>query len=360
MKAAGASRWRRVAGDQELLLLVLLGLLLVAVAARAPEVLTVDTLFNVARESMVTLVFAVAVLIVIISGGIDVSFLAVGIFAAYSAVSLVPQEGPAATAWLPFAVAVAIGVALGLVNAAVVLGAGVSTLIATLATSAVFLGVLFAFVGGTVVNSIPEPLRVLGSTSLLELPAAGRGTTRLSVLVLPVLVVCAATAAFLRWTVAGRSIFAMGGDREAARRAGVAIGPTVVLVFALSGALAGLAGMTHVALSGRADPTTFFGGELNVLAAVVLGGALISGGRGSVRGTVLGVLLITCIRSSLIPLGIPPVWQEAVIGSLLILGVVLQALASRVKPVRAILDPADPVLAPAPLRRDVVEAGDAR
>lgn len=344
MSGAGrATTWRRLAANQEVLLLALVALLLLVVSVRSPGFFSVETLFNVLRESVVDVLFATAVLVVLIAGGIDVSFLAVGIFAAYVTCTLAPAQGPATAAWVPFTMAAAIGVGLGLVNAAVVRVARVSTLIATLATAAIFTGTLFAFVGGVVITTIPEPLRALGQLSLVEF-SAGRGTTRLSVLILPIVVVCLLVAAFLRYAVAGRSVYALGGDSEAARRTGVPVGRTTVLVFALAGALSALAGTVHVSLSGRADPTTFFGGELDVLAAVVLGGALITGGRGSVRGTILGVLVISVIKTSLIPLGIPSIWQQAVIGALLLLGVTLQALAARVRREQAVLAPDDPAL----------------
>jgi simple sugar transport system permease protein len=338
---------KRALDHQDLLLAVVAVVLMVVVVVIAPNFLHVETLFNIARSSMVSLIFAVGVLVVLIAGGIDVSFLAVGIFAAYVTCKVVPAEGPLEAVVLPLGLSILIGIGLGLVNAAVVLGARVSSLIATLATSAIFLGVLFAFVGGVVINRIPEPLAKLGQLSLLVLPGAQRGSTRLSVIVLAVIVVCLIVAGFLRWTMAGRWVYAIGGDAEAARRTGIPVRGTTVLVFALAGGLAGFAGIIHVSLSGRADPTTFFGGELDVLAAVVLGGAAITGGRGSVRGTLIGVLVIAVINASLIPLGVPSIWQKAVVGLLLIVGVVLQAVSARVRPLRLILHPDDPAMTPA-------------
>jgi simple sugar transport system permease protein len=342
--------FKRALDNQDLLLLALAILLMALVVTVAPGFLHIETLFNIVRSSMVSLIFAVGVMIVLVAGGIDVSFLAIGIFAAYVTCKIVPADGPIGAAVLPIGLSVVIGVCLGLVNAGVVLGARVSSLIATLATSAIFLGVLFAFVGGVVLNTIPEPLARLGQLSLVELPGAQRGTTRVSVLVVAVVLVCVLVWAFLKWTTAGRWVYAVGGDNEAARRTGIPVRRTTVLVFALAGGLAGFAGIMHVTLSGRADPTTFFGGELDILAAVVLGGAAISGGRGTVRGTIIGVLVIAIINASLIPLGVPSIWQKAVVGVLLIVGVSLQGLGSRVQPLRAILHPTDPAMASSLLR----------
>jgi simple sugar transport system permease protein len=343
----GQARWRSVAGNQELLLLCLIGLLLGVVVVVSPTFFQVETLFNIVRGGMVPLVFAIGVLLVLISGGIDVSFLAIGIFAAYAVCKLIPADS-GIPAFALFALAAVIGAALGLINAGVVLGAHVSTLIATLATSAIFLGALFAFVGGTVINTIPASLDAIGRAALITVPGATRGEVSLSVLIVPVIAVAIAAALFLRSTMAGRRLFAVGGDEEASRRTGFPVARTRVIVFTLAGAIAGLAGLLHVSLSGRADPTTFMGGELDVLAAVVLGGAAITGGKGSVRGVTLGVLAISLINAALIPLRVPPIWQTAVIGALLILGVAMQALSSRVRPVRPVLAPDDPALALTP------------
>jgi simple sugar transport system permease protein len=327
----------RVLANQEILLVGLILLLLAAIIIAVPGFFHVETLFNVLRGSMVSILFALGVLLVLISGGIDVSFLAIGIFSAYLTVQLIPDDGPLWATTLPFGLAAAIGLVLGLVNAAVVLGAKVSTLIATLATGAAYTGIMFAFIGGRVIPTLPEPLRELGQLNLLTAPGAARGTTRLNILILLVAVICVLIWAFLTFTIAGRSVYSVGGDPLAAERAAISVPRTRTMVFAISGALYGVAGMTHVTLSGRADPTTFSGAELDILAAVVLGGALITGGKGTVRGTVLGVLLIALISTSLVPLGVPSIWQQATVGVLLIIGVTLQTVTALRKPDRSIL-----------------------
>jgi simple sugar transport system permease protein len=324
----------------------LLAALLVLVVVRDPGFFGLATALNIVRDGLVPLLFATGVLLVLISGGIDVSFLTVGILAAYTTCKLWPTDGPVWSVAVLFAVSVALGALLGLVNAAAVLTTRVSTLIATLATSAVFLGFMFAFIGGEVINDIPEPLYDLGRSALVSVANGDRGITRLSALALVPLITCLLVWALLRFSLPGRWIFAVGGDEEAARRIGVPVRATKVLVFVVAGAIAGLAGVVHVALTGRADPTTFSGGELNIIASVVLGGALITGGVGSVRGTVLGVVAIGIINQSLIPLGVPPIWQQVVVGVLLLLGVGLQAVTTRSRTSRPILSPDDPALRP--------------
>jgi simple sugar transport system permease protein len=328
---------RRLMANQELLLVGLMAILVLAVSLKIPGFFGLQTLFNVLTASMVGILFAVGVMLVIVSGGIDVSFLAVGILSAYTTVKYGPQGGSVIVLFL---LSTAIGLGLGMINSAVVIVARTSVLIATLATSSIFMGVLFAFIGGGVISVLPQSLQELGDTHLVTVKGEVRGTTSLNVLILVVIAVCLLVWAFLRFTIAGRSVFAVGGDAEAASRAAISVPRTRVLVFAIAGAVAGLAGIVSVTLSGRADPTTFMGRELDTLAAVVLGGVAIAGGKGTVRGAVLGVLLISLVTASLVPLGIPTIWQRAAVGALLIGGILLQTAISRRQRVRPILDAA--------------------
>ncbi|GAB76849.1 monosaccharide ABC transporter membrane protein, CUT2 family [Austwickia chelonae] len=329
---------RRFLAAQENLVLGLILMILAVVVIQVPGYWHVETLFTVLRASMVDMVFALGVLLVLVAGGIDVSFLAVGAFSAYVACKIALDGSETSPAWTIFLIAVAIGAVMGVINALVVIAMQVSTLIATLATSAVYLGVLFAVVGANVITVVPESLREVAKTQLWEAPGAVRGVTRLNILILLVALCCVAVAFFLHGTVAGRSVFAIGGDAESAARAGIRVDALRILVFALAGALAGTAGIIQVTLAGRADPTTFMGRELDVIAAVVIGGAAVTGGRGTVRGVCLGVVLVSLISTSLVPLGVPSIWQKAVVGVLLLVGVLLQSLSSRVRTERPILD----------------------
>lgn len=329
----------RVVRNQEVLLGALLVTLLCLVIAVNPNFFHVQTLFAVLRYSMVDALFAVGVMIVLVSGGIDVSFLAIGICSAYATAKLLPASGGAGMAVLAFVVAIGIGMALGAINAVIVLGVRVSTLIATLASSAIFIGSLALLVGSEKIPELPNYLATIANTSLIEAPGVGRGTVRLNILFVAVAAIVAIVAWALRNTIIGRSVYAVGGDEQAAFRAGVPVRRVRIVVFLTAGALAGCAGLMHVTLAGEADPITFVGRELDVLAAVVLGGASLTGGKGTIRGTLLGVLTIAVIKQSLIPLGIPPTWEKAVIGALLLLGIALQGFASTRRAQRPILEP---------------------
>ncbi|WP_394825808.1 ABC transporter permease [Pendulispora albinea] len=323
----------------ESLLVALIAALCVVVFALNPAFWSAATVFNVLRSSLVFAVFALGVLLVMLSGGIDVSFMAIGVFAGYSSVLLLPANDAPWVPLLAFGIAIGIGALLGLVNAAVVNGTRMPTLIATLGTQGIFRGGLLAYVGTRYIDNLPAGLHSFAQADLVTTTSANGTIARLHGLIVPAAVLCALTAWLLRSTMLGRGIYAVGGDEESARRAGLSVARIRVAVFGLAGALAGFAGLSQITLARQANPFELVGGELDVLAAVVIGGASINGGRGSVRATLLGVVLIALIKNSLILLGVPGAWQRAAVGLLLLVAVAIQALGAAKRPPRPILEP---------------------
>jgi len=216
-----------------------------------------------------------------------------------------------------FLVASGIGILLGALNAAAIAALRLPTLIVTLGTQSIIRGVLLAYVGSKVIPQYPTGLDKLSTNYLVTAHGSG-GDTRLNILILPAVLICVAVSLLLRYTTLGRGIYAIGGDPESARRAGFPVFGTQVFIYVFAGLLAGIAGMMHVTQVQLANPYELVGGELDVIAAVVIGGASIFGGRGSVSGTVLGVVLIALIKNSLILLGVPGTWQRATVGLLLL------------------------------------------
>jgi simple sugar transport system permease protein len=188
--------------------------------------------------------------------------------------------------------------------------------------------VLVAYVGAKYIADLPTQINGLGNANLLSIPSGGE-VANLHVLVVPVVALCVLVWWLLSHTMWGRSLYAYGGDPEAARRAGFPVVRSLVLLYASVGVLAAIAGLMHITLSRNANPQDLVGSELDIIAAVVLGGASIFGGRGSVLGTVLGVLLIQVIQNSLILVGIPSVWQRTAVGLLLVVGVSVQAISAK-------------------------------
>lgn len=312
--------------NNEGMLVAVILVVVLGMALASPAFFTANTFFALVRSSMVPLIFALGVLIVLISGGIDVSFPAIAIFAAYASVKWVTEAGADPGPLIVFAIAMAVGGLLGLLNGVVIARFRLPTLIVTLGTQTIFKGVLIAYIGSVYISAadLPASIDGLSRAHLLDVPGGGY----LHFMVLPVVLVTVLVAWMLRSTTFGRSVYAIGGDTEAARRVGIRVVRTQVLVYVLVGALAAFGGVLHVILGRNANPQSLVGVELDIIAAVVLGGASIFGGRGSVLGTVLGVLLVQLINNNLVLLGIPSTWQRAAVGMLLLLGVGVQAIAA--------------------------------
>lgn len=318
----------RGANNEGILALVLV-LLVGTISILNPVFFSLSTLFSTLRGSIVPLIFALGVLIVIILGGIDVSFAAIAIFSSYTAVKFL-NEGEVDPGLLGITViAILFGLVLGLFNGVVISLFKLPTLIVTLGTQTLFKGILLAYIGSKYIANPPASLDVVAKTNIVTIVGEdGRGAF-LHVLVIPVIVLAIGVAWMLKRTMFGRAIYAIGGDSEAARRAGFPVVRIQIFVYAMVGALAAVAGVLHVTLGRNANPQDLVGNELDVIAAVVLGGASVFGGRGSVLGTTLGVLLIQVINNSLILAGVPTAWQRAAVGILLIVGVGIQALSAK-------------------------------
>jgi simple sugar transport system permease protein len=317
----------RGANNEGVLALVLLALI-VAMSIANPTFLTLNTGFSILRSSIVPVIFALGVLIVVITGGIDVSFAAVAIFAGYSTVTFCLSLGFDPGLVGIFAIAIGVGAVLGLINGIVIAQFSLPTLIVTLGTQGVFFGAMYTYVGASYYADLPGSMAALATTNLFDV-TTDTGRAYLHVLVVPVLVLCLAVAWVLKRTMFGRSLYAIGGDVEAARRAGFQVKRTQISVYMLVGALAAIAGVIHIVLSRSANPRDLVGGELDIIAAVILGGASIFGGRGSVIGTVLGVILVQVIKNSLLLVGVPSAWLRTAVGVLLVVGVGIQAIAAR-------------------------------
>ncbi|WP_102961404.1 ABC transporter permease [Mangrovicella endophytica] len=294
-----------------------------------PGFLSVATVVDLLRNSLVTGIFALGVMIVLASGGIDVSFTAIGAFAMYATMSLVLGLDVPVPVFGLFVISAAIGACLGLVNGILIGGLGLPTLIVTLGTLSLFRGALLTFVGTVYITNVPRNVVSFARTMILRME---NSIGQLSSLPLSFTVLIGVTifvAFLMNATHFGRTIYAIGGSEEGARRIGIDVARVKVWIYVIAGTIAGLAGMTHMTLSRMANPFDLVGTELNVIAAVVLGGARITGGHGTVTGTLLGALVITLINTSLLSAGVPSYWQKVVVGILIILGTGLPIVIDR-------------------------------
>lgn len=295
----------------------LVGLLVVCLAMfiATPDFLTAENLLNVGIQAAVVAVLAFGMTFVIVAGGIDLSVGSVAALAAivagWSSVSL-GLPGP-----VVLLVGLATGLLVGMVNGAAVAYIGLPAFIATLAMLSIARGL-------ALVVSEGAPLMMPGTVVLL-----GEDLGPLPVPVL-ILVVAGLVAAFvLARTVVGRSMYAVGGNREAARLSGLPVQRITVVVYALSGLFAGLAGLLLAGRLASAQPQAAFGYELDAIAAVVIGGASLAGGLGKVSGTLIGALVLAVIRNGLNLLNVTAFWQQVVIGLVIAVAVAVDVLRRR-------------------------------
>jgi simple sugar transport system permease protein len=290
-----------------------------------PNFLSISTLTDLMRNSIVLGIFAVGAMVVLVSGGIDVSFTAVAAFAMYATTVLLRDAAPDLGWPLAFCVAVAIGAALGAFNGVFIALFGLPTLIVTLGTLSLFRGALLTFIGTGQISNLPGGMRDFSRLMMIRGTTADGAFYSLHWAFAFLLGVVALTWFILNRTMLGRAIYAIGGAPESARRIGIDVKRTQMFIYVYVGALAGLAGIMHASLARISNPQDLVGLELSVIAAVVLGGARPTGGVGTLTGTLLGVALIVLVRNSLIVIGVPSVWQSVVIGALILLGTGLPA-----------------------------------
>ncbi|MCB0191509.1 MAG: ABC transporter permease [Anaerolineae bacterium] len=319
---------KRLLRRNETLVAITLVVLCLVIGLNNPTFFTVGTVFTLLRGSIVTGIFAMGVLIVIISGGIDVSFTAIGVFALYSTVKLMLAYAPDASIWVAFSIAGLIGLGLGLINAFFIAKFKLPTLIVTLGTLSMFHGFLLFAIGNQIIRDVPPALTEFARATVIEIPQA-RGTANLHPAVFLLVAVAILMWILLRYTMLGRGIYALGGAPEAAERAGFNVTRIQYFIYGFVGLLSGVAGMTFGGLARQANPQDIVGMELNVIAAVVLGGAYLTGGRGTVIGTLLGVILVVIANNSLILIGVPTVWQRVVIGLIILIGTGIPAIQER-------------------------------
>ncbi|MBD3766172.1 MAG: ABC transporter permease, partial [Rhodobacterales bacterium] len=223
----------------------------------------------------------------------------------------------------------------GAINGLLIAGFGLPTLIVTLGTLSIFRGFMLTFIGQKQITTLPPGMRDFGRMMLVRGTNADGSFYNLHGAFAVTVAVVVVTWALLHRTMLGRQIYAIGGSVESARRIGINVRGVQFFVYVYVGMLAGLAGVIHASMARVANPFDLVGLELSVIAAVVLGGARLAGGHGTLTGTVLGVALIVLVRNSLIVLGIPSTWQSVTIGALILLGTGLPAWQARRAAARA-------------------------
>ena len=297
------------------LLLLYVGMV-VFFAWASPFFLTVNNFLNIGTNIAYIGIMAVAMTMVIVSGGFDLS---VGAVVALSAVTIAKIHDLDIDIWIAVAAAFAIGPVVGLVNGLIVTKVGINPLITTLGTLSIVRGAAYVLTGGLTGTILDASFAVIGRGSVMGIPVP---MILLAVIFVAVHVVMTATPF-------GRNLYAIGGNAEASRLAGVNVDRHRIAVYVLSGASASIAGIVLASQLGAGAPQSAQGVELSVIAAVILGGTSLSGGRGTVWGTLLGVIIMGTLNNGLALMRVSSFYQEIARGVVLLLAVGLDQLASR-------------------------------
>ncbi|MFD7180009.1 substrate-binding domain-containing protein [Streptomyces sp. NPDC059904] len=308
---AGAGGLRRVLLDNGALSALVV--LVIAMSLLSGDFLTTQNLLNVGVQAAVTAILAFGVTFVIVSAGIDLS---VGSVAALSATVLAwaaTSEG--VPVWIAVILAVVTGIACGFVNGALISYGKLPPFIATLAMLSVGRGLSLVISQGSPIP-FPQSVSRIGDTLGGWLPVP----------VLVMIVMGLITALILGRTFIGRSMFAIGGNEEAARLSGLRVKRQKVVIYALSGLFAAVAGIVLASRLTSAQPQAAQGYELDAIAAVVIGGASLSGGVGKASGTFIGALILAVLRNGLNLLSVSAFWQQVVIGVVIALAVLLDTV----------------------------------
>ena len=321
--------WKTFLTSNEMIIIYIIAILSVVISTQnAAAFLSVGNVIRLARAILVTMVFAICEMMVIISGGIDVSFPAVGCAALFIPIKLMVDNN-IDNVWFAFALAVLIGLAFGALNAFLTAILKIPPLIATLGVSSLINGGMLAFFGSKEISNLPSAVDAVSKMFLFSVTTEAGTTYSLTVLFLIPVVLCIIVYFLLKYTMLGRGIYAIGGDENAARIAGFNVTRIRFFVYMFAGAITGLGAMAYCILCRTANPKNLMGSEMMVIAAVVVGGTRITGGHGNVLGTILGVILIGLIENNLIMAGVPTYWQSAVVGLVIVLGTSITSLKAK-------------------------------
>lgn len=302
---------RREAGIAVMLIVFCL-----VVGAIQPRYLSLDTLRIVMLATPLIMIAGMGQMMVLIARHVDLS---IGSILGFSAIvaGMAFRDIPDMPWYIGFLIAISVGAGLGFVNGAFVTIFRLPSIIVTLGTLSLYRGLLFLISDARQVDPqyIPRPLISMSQTS----PIYG-----IPWIIFIALAIAGAAYVFLDHTRLGRQIYAIGSNPTAAPLRGIRVVPLTLLVFTLSGALAGLAGVLYASRFGYVNPSiTGVGFEFAVIAAVVVGGVSINGGVGSVLGTVLGVLFLGAVSVALPILGVSAFWRSAIFGAMIIIALLI-------------------------------------
>jgi len=284
-----------------------------------PAFLTLENLFDLLKSVSLMGTFAIGMLFVLISGGIDISFTAIATVSGYTIAVLLLRIGYHLNIFLVFLIAAVIGIALGLINALIIHNFKIPSIITTIATQNIFYGILMVITNGTWLYGFPVWFGDFATIRVFTFYTKGGLPFGLSIVTVIWILLILISWFILKYTVLGRGIYAMGGNTLSAKRAGFNLFGLTMFVYGWMGLMAGIGSVIQALLVQTVAPNSLVGKEMDVIAAVVLGGASLAGGSGSVLGMILGVTLISLLSNGMTIMRVPAVWYDVVIGLVIII-----------------------------------------
>jgi len=295
--------------------ILVLIVLVVVLSVISPSFLSVSNIVNILRQTALAFVLAAGMTIVILTGGIDLSMGSVLGLAGCLGAMLIKAHGNA----IGILGALAVGLFFGLINGSMVVYVGLPSFLVTYGTMQIARGLAIGVMRGNVIWGFAPSFRSLGAGAFMGIPN----------LVLSGLGVFVVMHFILNYTTFGRKIYLVGDNARAAIHAGVNVKITTLSVYAIAGIISAFSGLMYVARLNSAEAGLGNLFELDAIAAAVMGGTSIAGGRGTVFGTVIGALIITLLRNVLNLLGVSSLWQPFVIGLCIVLAVLMDQILSR-------------------------------
>jgi len=303
-----ARDWRRIGGSvAPVVVLILICLLL---SLLTPRFLTSENLINVVRQSSLNAIVAAGMTLVILTGGIDLS---VGSLLAVTSVFSAGTLAAGSTPLGAILAGIGIGLVFGIANGLIITVGDVAPFIVTLGTLTIARGVALVYTNGAPIMAMDDDFRFLGRGEFGPLPVP----------IVILIVVYAVVYFVLNRTTFGSYVYAIGGNQEAARLSGVRVRLVKAATYAISGLLAGLTGVILTGRLGSAQPNLGSGDELDAIAAVVLGGTSLAGGRGGIIGTLVGALIIGILSNGLNLLNVNAYYQPVAKGVVILIAILI-------------------------------------
>ncbi|MEN8172432.1 MAG: ABC transporter permease [Chloroflexota bacterium] len=320
---------KKLFSSYEAFVLLAIVILSAIITSMNPNFLTLENFLDLLKSYSFVGILAIGVLIVLVSGGIDISFTATATIAMYVMAVVVNQYG--GNMFIAFLIASVIGIILGMFNAIIVHFFKIHSIIATIATLNIYYGLLTVFSGGKWIYSLPTWFREFAQVRVFTLTNSTGGQYGLSIITVIWFAFLGLVWVLLRYTIIGRGVYALGGNSVSAERVGFNILRLQLFVYGFMGWIAGIAGVVLTLLVQSVAPNSIVGKELDVLAAVILGGASLMGGVGTLSGTILGVILIATMNNGMTLMRIPAFWYDVFIGLIIVISVSTSAYQNKKK-----------------------------